>query len=460
MVPKGKKEISGDIDVENKKEAVKHLSNIPYVGKKTAGLLYDAGFKTVLDVQQADVTELSMIVGIGKKLGSLIKTGADELEVVMPEGRAVEEKGPPAQAPSEIDEEEESEDEPEENELEEDVTEEPEEDVSTEEHGEDEHEDDGRTDPATVLLQWQLDGFDVSTCEEMLFDNKDEQEQILQEFTDNIEKLEELKKTIEQKEFPENMDEKVQNVLDMLCDPMKIDEIEAKVRELDEMKKGKMIEAELEGIEGHEEEKEKIRKLAEDPSTINKAEKELHKLRRKIKESFFELEFSKTLESTEEEPAVKTKKVVIERKPAVEKSHTPMIVDAVFLANDQGRPMSFRTRRPRSEVGMKWLKGAAASVKKLVSTNSGNTGDVLEGAFSDHKILVYKGELTNIAVIYKGKEHQLGRRMLKTALGVMEAKHYPELKNWDGKSGVTSVGKSMNAIIPAFIKLNKLSRKK
>ena len=426
-----------------------------------------------MDVQACDVMDLSMVDGIGKKLGVRIKTGADELEIIETGAALMEadaEDVPVEKEAEQADEEpakieEETQDEvveettPSTGEIH--ATEDSVEEHSKEEQDDDEHEYDEdaipKVDAATVLLQWQLDGYDVATVEKMIFEEEAKQDEILEQFQSNIEKLKVLKEDISRREFPENMDEDVERLLAMLNDPMRLNDIENAIKKMDGMKSVKIFEAELDGIEGNEEEKEAIRELARQ-NDMDEANKRLHRLKQRQKEDFFATEFSKIMDESSE-TVVKTKKVMVDRCPAVEKFREPMVVDAVFLTNKEGKPMSFRTRKPRSEVGMKWLKGAATSVRAKVLQSKGEPGEVLLGNFEGHSVIVHKGELSYIGVLYRGQEHPLGRRMLKTALGVMEAKHYHDLKEWDGKSGVTSVGKSMNAIIPAFIKLNKLARK-
>jgi large subunit ribosomal protein L32e len=60
-------------------EAIKQLTTIEGVGKAKAKILYDAGFQTIESIKNADEVEITGIKGIGEKLGTKIKTSADQM---------------------------------------------------------------------------------------------------------------------------------------------------------------------------------------------------------------------------------------------------------------------------------------------------------------------------------------------------------------------------------------------
>ncbi len=60
-------------------EAITQLATLDGVGKSKAKLLYDAGFKTIESIKQANVDEIAGIKGIGDKLANKIKEAADKL---------------------------------------------------------------------------------------------------------------------------------------------------------------------------------------------------------------------------------------------------------------------------------------------------------------------------------------------------------------------------------------------
>ena len=57
------------------------LTTIDGVGKAKAKILYDAGFKTIESVKNANEDEIADIKGIGEKLGQKIKASADQMVI-------------------------------------------------------------------------------------------------------------------------------------------------------------------------------------------------------------------------------------------------------------------------------------------------------------------------------------------------------------------------------------------
>lgn len=73
-------------------DAIKELAILEGVGKSKAKRLYDAGFKTIEAIKEADVEDIAAIKGIGAKLAEKIKESAQE---ILPEEQQVEEKEVP-----------------------------------------------------------------------------------------------------------------------------------------------------------------------------------------------------------------------------------------------------------------------------------------------------------------------------------------------------------------------------
>ncbi len=73
-------------------ENIEQLETLKGVGKAKAKLLYDAGFKDINSIKNANVEEIAGIKGIGKKLAATIKASADE--VVEMEEKPVEKEIP------------------------------------------------------------------------------------------------------------------------------------------------------------------------------------------------------------------------------------------------------------------------------------------------------------------------------------------------------------------------------
>ena len=62
-------------------EAIKQLTTIEGVGKAKAKILYDAGFKTIESIKNANEDEIAQIKGIGEKLAQKIKASADQMVI-------------------------------------------------------------------------------------------------------------------------------------------------------------------------------------------------------------------------------------------------------------------------------------------------------------------------------------------------------------------------------------------
>ncbi len=60
-------------------EEITQLTTLDGVGKSKAKLLYDAGFKTIESIKQANMDDIAGIKGIGDKLANKIKDSADKL---------------------------------------------------------------------------------------------------------------------------------------------------------------------------------------------------------------------------------------------------------------------------------------------------------------------------------------------------------------------------------------------
>ncbi|MGD9963581.1 MAG: helix-hairpin-helix domain-containing protein, partial [Thermoplasmata archaeon] len=67
---------------------IEELMSVPGVGDAKAHVLYKAGYKTVKDLQQADLEELAGVKGIGDKLAAKIIEGAHSVPAQTNEGLA------------------------------------------------------------------------------------------------------------------------------------------------------------------------------------------------------------------------------------------------------------------------------------------------------------------------------------------------------------------------------------
>jgi hypothetical protein len=309
---------------------------------------------------------------------------------------------------------------------------------------------------AIEILGWATAGYDTSKLEEaMKSGNKKKFEREFKKFKKGVEKLEEIKKELEELNIA-GVEEEVDKLLTVLDDPYKVKDAEKELEKIKKLVRIKDLEVELDSMMVVEELKPKImeiKKKLKDVKNLDEIETEIKDLRREFKESYFVAEFIETIE--EKPRAVKKIKVTEE----VEKTSNPMVVLDLFVFSNSGKFLGHKTAR-KGKIDKKSIIERLNMARDFVKNEKFAPGVLIKVPKGGETLLLHKGNFVAVGIIISGTPHKLVGKLLKKGVGMIESEDAEAIKNWDGsRASLLHLKKNMDAIMYAAIKLGEEMKK-
>lgn len=300
------------------------------------------------------------------------------------------------------------------------------------------------------LFEWESDGYETAEIEKAVQANDPEIEAKFKAFSDNVAKLRELVKKMEEIEVDERLMEDIQKIRDLMNNPSKIKEIESALRALEVKASMQKYRDDLESLntQGLEKEVEAINKLMEDPANKAEIERLLKDLKRKVKERFFESEIAMAFKPA---PKKKVKKIKIVKTKLGMKA-APFKIHDIFLFHHNGELISHHTRRTDIAAN----KAQLANMLKVIQNNikSPKRTEIKRIEFGNYKILFQDGQNITASAAITGGERNEMFLLMKKVIAMLEMKFPGQLTNWSGEtSSIPGIDKYMAALIQVFIKM-------
>ncbi|MFH0816973.1 MAG: hypothetical protein V1934_09205 [Methanobacteriota archaeon] len=193
-------------------------------------------------------------------------------------------------------------------------------------------------------------------------------------------------------------------------EPARLAELEKELSDWRDGPKLKEMKAEFMSlnIKGFEDAARVIQGKFSDPSKRGEIEKDIHDLKHKIKERFFEQEFAVHLE------------------PVPETSAHPL-AETIFIIHRDGTLLSVKSKQSKEQVDKKALSHMVIEIRERMSKGSKECFDA-DGS----RVIMENGQHVCVAVAFKGDELPIMRKVIDKVVQIMERKNAAVFSNWTG----------------------------
>jgi len=167
-------------------------------------------------------------------------------------------------------------------------------------------------------------------------------------------------------------------------------------------------------------------------------EKSITKLKKKIKEKFFESAF--------EDEAV----LLIEDENAPK-----FVAETIFLLHKDGTLLSVKSKKPPKELDKKLMSRMVMAIKEQMNRAFKEGEHVHTLTYEGHTIILEDSQHVYAAIVVIGEAKPVMYRIILKALQIMEKKLAKELDSWKGdRSSLDNLDRYTSAIFQALDKIN------
>jgi len=305
-----------------------------------------------------------------------------------------------------------------------------------------------------TIMEWQAQGYNTTYLEELMDTaSKQELDEAFDLYEENLERLREIIRNVEDIETDERMAKDVLSIRELLTNPMKVDDVEASLEGL--MKKihinrlrDELYELDTRGLETQVNEVEEFMK---NPDNIAAIQKKISDLRREIKARFFE--GAVAMEFTPKKKVVH-RKIRIVRKEAQKASAETLVRDLMVLHRD-GTLLSHLTRRSKEDFQNMKLKQINHLIQSKVRLPRDQVGlNIVE--YYDDKLVIHNGPNLSMILIISGDMRKGLDSVLNKAIGLLEKRYHDKLEGWKGDpADLSGIAKYTDILMDAFVKMEK-----
>jgi hypothetical protein len=263
-----------------------------------------------------------------------------------------------------------------------------------------------------MLLHWVTQGYEVG---QLVGDirGKNNVEPYFKEYERRVRRCAEVVAEIEA--MGTVPPEKVANLKVVAKEPARLEELE---RELHSLKIGpRMNELRAEfmslNTKGFEAAAETIQAKFSDPSRMDEIERDIKDLKHRIKERFFEREFSVHLE-----PAPQAAR------------EAALAAETVFIIHKDGTLLSVKSKQSKDNLDKKMLSQIILAIRARMVGESAGTFDS-EGC----SVSMCSGQHVCVAIAFKGTEQPVVRKVVEKVVQILERKNAAALSVWNGDRG-------------------------
>jgi hypothetical protein len=253
----------------------------------------------------------------------------------------------------------------------------------------------------------------------------------------NIKKMERLKERLAKLEF-DRTSQRFNQLIDSFKNPALVDDVEKFLVSIESGPKIQELRAELASLNVTEFEAEaaELRERLQDPNDVDRLEKDIKALKRKIKEKFFMEAFEDVVLPTEEEKG------------------KSFVAETIFLLHRDGTLLAVKSKIPPKELDKQLLSKMVMAIREQMSKAFNEGEHIHTISFKDHEIILEESEHVYAAVVVMGEAKPIMYKIILKALRIMEAKMEPEFKKWKGdRSTLKNLDKYTTAIFQALDKL-------
>ncbi|MDD4308009.1 MAG: hypothetical protein PHU53_04285 [Thermoplasmata archaeon] len=299
---------------------------------------------------------------------------------------------------------------------------------------------------AAKLYDWISRGFVVDTLIEAVRLNDpakiDEQ---FRDYSLKSARLESVRQKLATHGFNESH-ERFHEYSDCFNDPHQVERLESLCKSLEVDPRYKELRAELASINtnGFEAEARRIREMFDNNSDASEIDVEIKKLRKVIKEKFFEVAFEEAADlPAEKAPAPKPS-------PAAK-----FTAEIIFLLHRDGTLLSVKSRRPPTDLDKKLMSRMVMAIKEQMGRAFREGEHVHSLTYEGHTIILEDSVHVYAAIVVLGEAKPVMYKVILKALQIMEKKLASEFENWKGdRSRLENLDKYTSAIFQTLDKLN------
>jgi len=290
---------------------------------------------------------------------------------------------------------------------------------------------------ADYLYDWISEGYFVDPLLEAIRSGDQQKtEQAFQKYSKLIERLVQVKEKMGKLGFDESHSS-YSKVSDKMKDPNQVETLESLVLELEMGPRYKELKAELASLntKGFEEETNRILSLFESHERAEVLEEEIQKLKKKVKEKFFESAFEEVVVPTEAKPRC--------------------TAEMIFLLHKDGTLLSVKSKSPPTDLDKKLMSRMVMAIKEQMG-RAFKEGEHLHSlTYEGHTIILEDSVHVYAAVVIVGEAKPVMYRVILKALQIMEKKLASEFDSWSGnRNALENLDKYVTAIFQALEKVN------
>ena len=303
------------------------------------------------------------------------------------------------------------------------------------------------------LITWSAAGYSVENLQRLVEEDETKAEAEVKVIERNIPKLDALRKRLSEIDV-RGLEAKAKETMEILNNPYAVDLAEEKITELQHLSATQSLRedlAEIKKLKGFEGDAKRVEEMLTDPAMVKDAERELKKLKLKVRERFFESEFMTALQPRTAPAPVKINAVQVHK----EKRKAMQIEDLFLLYKDM-RLISHHTKMAEDSRDPKFKFRILKAVRDFARHSSQFKPNVLgQTKFEGNNVLVQGGHEIIIGMSVKGDVHVLTEKVLQRVISIIERKWDIDLKRWAaGQGELKETSKVMNSLMVAFAKLS------
>lgn len=291
-----------------------------------------------------------------------------------------------------------------------------------------------KVDYPAQLFDWLSEGYNVAPLTGVIKSKDNKRiEEMFTDYADRIKRLEAVKKRLERLNFNDK-NTMYSEISKKLNDPMQTAYLETFLKSFEDGPRLNELKAELASLNtsGFEEKTQMIKTMFDDEDELDEIEKAIKKLRKRIKEKFFESAFENViLPEEEEEPT--------------------FVAETIFLLHKDGTLLSVKSKTPPAELDKKLMSKMVMAIKEQMNRSFKEGVHIHTLTYEGHSIILEDSQHVYAAVVVIGEAQPIMYRIILKALHIMEKKLARELDSWNGdRSSLENLDRYTSAIFQAL----------
>lgn len=241
-----------------------------------------------------------------------------------------------------------------------------------------------------------------------------------------------------------------QKVADKLGDPLQADALEALAAALESGPKIMELRQELASLNtnGFEADAQRIHKMLDSNDDPDIIDAEIKKLRKRIKEAFFEAAFESEA-VVEEAPKPQPQA----RQAPAQPQQGHFVAETIFLLHRDGTLLSVKSKKPTTELDKKLMSRMVMAIREQMGRAFKEGEHIHSLTYEGHTIILEDSVHIYAAVVVVGEPRAVMYKVILKALQIMEKNMAQTFDSWKGdRNSLENLDKYTSAIFQALEK--------